>query len=250
MNKARKVFGKRASYYVDSESHTDKAVLDRVVELACANPEATALDLATGTGHTAFALAPFVSQVIAIDVTPEMLEEARRLQVSNGIANVEFSVADVGELPFGNEAFDLITCRRAAHHFAHIEQALSEMRRVLRVGGRLVIDDRSVPEDDFTDRTMNQLDLLHDESHVRDRRPSEWGRLLIEAGFRVETIETYIRHRPLTSLTDNVSPENATRIQEIIASLNAHQRRAMNVIEKDGETYINHWFVIGVGTKG
>lgn len=249
MNKAREVFGRRASYYVASESHTDKAVLDRVVELACPHPDDTALDLATGAGHTAFALAPLVKQVIAMDVTPEMLQEARGLQAVNGLSNVEFVLADVNDLPFDDGNFDIVTCRRAAHHFTDIARALSETRRVLKSGGRLVIDDRSVPDDSFVDEAMNELDSLHDESHVHEYRPSEWIRMLVDAGFEVETMETYTRHRPLASLTDNVSPENKARIHGMIASLSEAQRQTMNIMEIDGETYINHWFVMGVGTK-
>jgi len=246
---AREVFGKRAAYYTTSAAHTDKAVLDRIVELARPNRDAVALDVATGTGHTAFALAPCVKTVIAVDVTPEMLEEARRLQADNGFANIEFRLAGAEDLPFDCERFDIVTCRRAAHHFGDVRVALSEMRRVLKAGGRLVIDDRSVPADDFVDATMNQLDVLHDESHVREYRPSEWQDLLREAGFAVETVDTYTRHRPLSSLTDNVSRENTARINQMIASLNVSQREAMNVVEKDGETYINHWFVMAVGIK-
>ncbi len=247
--KAREVFGKRAAYYSTSTAHTDKAVLDRIVELARPNRDALALDVATGTGHTAFALAPCVKTVIGVDVTPEMLEEADRLQAGNGVANVEFRLAGAEDLPFDCETFDIVTCRRAAHHFGDVRRALAEMRRVLKPGGRLVIDDRSVPEDDFVDATMNRLDVLHDESHVREYRASEWKGLLREAGFAVETVDTYTRHRPLSSLTDNVSPENTARINQVIASLSAAQREAMNVVEKDGETYINHWFVMAVGIK-
>jgi len=102
--------------------------------------------------------------------------------------------------------FHLITCRRAAHHFSQIQQALAEMGRVLRVGGRLVIDDRSVPEDDFVDACMNELDRYHDESHVREYRPSEWRRLLEGQGFKVEALEPYTKHRALTSFTEKASP--------------------------------------------
>lgn len=249
MSKAREVFGKRASYYVASESHTDKAVLDRVVELARPHPDDRALDLATGAGHTAFALAPLVKQVIGLDVTPEMLQEARRLRAAKELTNVEFMVADVHNLPFDGQTFDIVTCRRAPHHFTDIRQALSEMWRVLKVRGRLVMDDRSVPDDDFVDQTMNRLDCLHDESHVRQYTPREWESMLLDAGFAVESIETYIRHSPLASLTDNVCAENIAAIKEIIASLNATQRQAMNVVEKEGETYINHWFVIAEATR-
>ena len=247
--KAREVFGARAAYYVTSTSHTDQAVLDRVVELCRPTPDAVALDVATGAGHTALALAPHVRQVIATDITPEMLDLGRTLQTERGITNVEFKLASVDDLPFADGSFDIVTCRRAAHHFADIHHALAEMRRVLKPGGRLVIDDRSVPEDDFVDATMNRLDVLHDESHVREYRPSEWERMLSEAGFQIEAVETYTRHRPLSSLTDNVSPENTALIHEIISSLDAGQRRAMNVVDKDGETYINHWFVMLLALK-
>ncbi|HKZ85687.1 MAG TPA: methyltransferase domain-containing protein [Anaerolineae bacterium] len=142
-----------------------------------------------------------------------------------------------------------MTCRRAAHHFADIARALREMKRVLKGNGRLVIDDRSAPDDDFIDATMNRLDRLHDESHVREHRPSEWQRMLSEAGFEVEAIERYTKHRPLSSLTASVSPGNAAEIHQIIASLGKLQRAAMNVVEKEGEIFTNHWYVMAVGVR-
>ncbi|HLF27242.1 MAG TPA: methyltransferase domain-containing protein [Anaerolineae bacterium] len=224
-------------------------MLDRVVELARPWPDAVALDVATGTGHTAFALAPHVRQVIAADITPEMLREGSRLKDELGIENVEFRIADAHELPFEDERFDSVTCRRAAHHFGDIERALREMRRVLKRAGRLVIDDRSVPEDDFVDVTMNRLDWLHDESHVREYRPSEWARLLPAAGFDVEAIEPYTKHRPLSSLTAHVDSARVAQIHAVIASLDQAQRVALNVVEQAGETYTQHWYVMAVGVK-
>jgi hypothetical protein len=92
------------------------------------------------------------------------------------------------------------------------------MKRVLRAGGQLVVDDRSVPEDDFVDERMNELDRLHDESHVRQYRPSEWERMLEACGFAVESVEPYIKHRPLTSLTDGVSTDNVKRIHTLLGT--------------------------------
>lgn len=246
---AQQVFSRRAAFYTTSATHADKHVLNRVVELALPQPKHIALDIATGTGHTAFALAPFVREVIAIDVTIEMLIEGRKLKAECGIQNVEFRLADAHDLPFDNGLFDIVTCRRAAHHFVDIGKALAEMKRVLKNGGRLVIDDRSVPEDDFGDATMNRLDWLHDESHIRQYRSSEWERMLIEAGFQIEAIEPYTQHRALSSLTDNVDPQNVAEIKSIIGALNEAQRQAMNVVEKDGEIYLNHWYVMIAAVK-
>jgi hypothetical protein len=52
---------------------------------------------------------------------------------------------------------------------------------------------------------MNDLDRLHDGSHVRQYRPSQWRRMLEDCGFAIEWVEPFTRHRPLTSLTDHVS---------------------------------------------
>ena len=174
------VFAQRAAFYATSAVHKDQAVLDRLVELAHAQPSDWVLDVATGTGHTAFALAPHTRKVIATDITPEMLYEGEKLKAERGIRaqRVEFRLADAHQLPFEDESFDIVTCRRAAHHFTDIGRALREMRRVLRLGSRLVVDDRSVLEDDFADATLNRLDWLHDHSHIREYRPSEWQSML------------------------------------------------------------------------
>jgi len=241
----REIFGERAAFYTTSASHTDPQVLARVVELAAPQADWSALDVATGTGHTAFALASHVARVVGTDLTPEMLAEGEKLAHERGIPNVRFCLADVHALPFDDATFDLVTCRRAAHHFSDIGRALREMRRVLRPfgSGRLVIDDRGVPEDDFVDACMNELDRLHDESHVRQYRPSQWERTLAQIGFVVESIEPYTRHRPLTSLTDDVSPENVRRIHAILGNLDPEQREKLNLVNVNGQLYLNHWYL-------
>jgi ubiquinone/menaquinone biosynthesis C-methylase UbiE len=243
------VFAQRAAFYTTSTVHKDKAVLDRLVELTHVRPTDRVLDVATGTGHTAFAFAPHVREVIATDITPEMLSEGEKLKVECGMQNVEFRMADAHDLPFEDESLDVVTCRRAAHHFTDIHRALREMKRVLKPGGRLVIDDRSVPEDDFVDATLNHLDVLHDHSHIREYRPSEWQNMLHEAGCKTEVIEPYTKHRPLSAFTNGVDAEDATEIERIAAGLNEAQRTALHVAEKDGEVYLNHWFVMAVGVK-
>ena len=246
---ARQIFSERAAFYTTSASHKDPETLSKLVALAQPQPHWLALDVATGTGHTAFALAPYLQHVTGTDLTPAMLDEARKLQAELGITNVDFRVADVHDLPFPAANFDLVCSRRAAHHFSDIQRALHEMARVLKPGGRLAIDDRSVPEDDFVDRTMNLLDTYHDASHVRQYRPSEWRRVLTAEGLTVEAVELLPRRRPLTSLTHNAEPADVKRIHDVIVSLNDEQRRAMNVATKNGEWYLNHWFVLVAAAK-
>lgn len=128
--RAKAIFGDRADFYTTSVAHTDQQVLGRLIEIA--KPEANwrVLDIGTGTGHTALALAPHVREVIGLDLTEEMLVEARKLADEQEAANVSFQVGDVHQLPHDfEEAFHLVTCRRAAHHFSDICGALTEDRK-------------------------------------------------------------------------------------------------------------------------
>jgi ubiquinone/menaquinone biosynthesis C-methylase UbiE len=248
-SEAKRIFGERAARYTTSPAHTDAEVLARVVALADPRPDWQVLDIATGTGHTAFALAGHVRSVVGTDLTPDMLQEAVRLRSARGIGNVRFLLADVHALPCSSEAFQLITCRRAAHHFSDIRRALHEIARALRPGGRLVIDDRSIPEDEFVDACMNQLDRFHDPSHVRQYRPSEWQDLLRAQGFRVETVERYTRHRLLAALTTDVPPEGVRGIHAILDALAPAERQALDYRTVNGEPHLTHWYVTIAASK-
>lgn len=248
-DKARRIFGERATYYTTSATHADAGTLGRLVSSAQPQPDWRALDVATGTGHTACALAPHVANVTGLDLTPQMLSEAQRFCQTREVCNVAWVEGDAHYLPFANEVFQLVTCRRAAHHMANIQQALDEMRRVLATGGRLVIDDRSVPEDDILDGLMNDLDKLHDASHVREYRPSAWSVLLKATGFELEQLEMYIQHRPLSALTDGIGPAEVQRIEERLHHLGPHEQEGLQWSQVDGVWHLNHWYVLLAARK-
>jgi SAM-dependent methyltransferase len=247
---ARASFTARADHYVTSPTHADPDRLARLVELVAPRPGWRALDIGTGTGHTAFAFAPAVAWVVAVDLTEEMLRKAERLRKDRGYGNVELQVADVHRLPFGAGEFDLVTCRRAAHHFRDIGVALMEMHRVMKSGGRLLIDDRASPEDDEVDALLHRLDVLHDESHVRQYRASEWREMLGGAGFRLVALEGYEQHRPLSdAFTNGVAPDRVAEIHALLGGLTTRQREVLDVREVGGETHSNHFYVSVVADR-
>lgn len=241
---ARQVFGQRAAYYVTSATHTDPQVLARVVELAAPQPDDLALDIGAGAGHTALALAPHVRAVLGLDLTPEMLAEADALRVSRGLANVVWVQGDAHCLPVPDGSCDIVTCRRAAHHLADIHVVLGEMRRVLKPGGRLVIDDRSVPEDPALDALLNELDRLHDHSHVREYRPSEWAAMLEQAGFVVDAVEPYTQNRPISSLTEDVAPDDVARIYALVEGMTPDQAEALHRERLQDTWYFDHHYLL------
>lgn len=240
---ARASFSARAEHYVTSATHADPERLARLVALVEPRPGWRVLDVGTGTGHTAFAFAPAVAWVVGVDLTEEMLRKAERVRKDRGYGNVELQVGDVHHLPYHDGTYDLVTCRRAAHHFADIGAALIEIRRVLKSGGRLMIDDRASPEDAEVDAILHRLDVFHDASHVRQYRASEWRRMLEEAGFVVGTVEEYSQHRPLSAFTRDVAPDRVARVDAVLEALTPRQRRFLDVRDVGGETFSNHYYV-------
>ncbi len=178
-------FGAAANAYTTSAGHSDPMLLRRVIELAAPAPRDRALDIATGAGHTALALAPHVAEVVAYDITPQMLEETARNAAARGLANVLTRQGAAEKLPFSDSSFDIVTVRQAPHHFADIRAAICEMARVVKPGGRVVIVDSRAPEDPELDRAFNYIEKLRDPSHVRNWRPSEWRVMVREAGLTI-----------------------------------------------------------------
>jgi ubiquinone/menaquinone biosynthesis C-methylase UbiE len=175
-------FGKQASLYSVSAVHQGGPSLDRVVDMAAPRSSDLALDVATGAGFTACALAPMVGLMIASDITRAMLDETRKLVSGRQLDNVVVQFADAEQLPFRDASFDLVTCRTAPHHFSRPDAFLSETRRVLRPDGRLIVSDTCSPEDEETEAWMHNLEFIRDSTHVRNYRPSEWRRMTEESG--------------------------------------------------------------------
>jgi len=200
-SRVRAQFGRAAAGYTQSAVHRDPAALEKVVELAQPKPGDVALDVATGAGHVAMALAPHVARVIAYDMTEDMLQETRRSAAARGLNNLTTQKGAAEELPFLRGTFDIITVRHAPHHFAKLESAICEMARVARIGARIVIVDSYAPEETSLDQQWNHMEKLRDPSHVRNYRPNEWRTMIAAAGLRITFEE-------LDHCTENGGPIN------------------------------------------
>ncbi len=188
--RVRENFGRAAEAYVASRGHAHGSDLRVLLEWATPQPTDHALDISTGGGHTALALAPHVARVTASDLTPRMLAAARRFLARQGVTNAEFVIADAERLPFLDASFELVTVRIAPHHYADVRQAVREMARVLVPGGRLALIDNIAPEEPEMDEYMNKWEQWRDPSHVRAYRVSEWHTFLADAGLRIEKWDT------------------------------------------------------------
>ena len=172
--RTKKQFGQAAEAYTASAIFSDGEDLRWLVEAAAPRSDEDALDVGTAAGYTAFALAPLVRRVVGIDVTPAMVEAARRNAGQSGLANFTAEVANAEELPFPDGSFDIVACRYTAHHFRRPKVAVGEMARTLRPGGRLVVVDNTAPENGELDQWINHVERLRDPSHVKEWSVGEW----------------------------------------------------------------------------
>lgn len=178
-------FGAAAQAYMTSKVHAQGQDLGWLVEALTLRGTERVLDVATGAGHTAFALAPSAAEVVALDITPQMLEVAQQGAVERHLDTIRFLQGNAQALPCADASFDVVTCRQAAHHFPDVRQGIAEWVRVLKPGGKLALVDSIAPEEEDADRFLQEIEVLRDPSHVRNYRLSVWIALLTEAGFKV-----------------------------------------------------------------
>lgn len=122
-----------------SQAAADAALLPLLLEALAVTPRPRLLDVATGTGRVPALLlaAPaFAGQVVAMDLTPQMLREARRKLPAERVALLR---AEAGSLPCPDAVFDVATCLEALEYFPRPRRALAELARALRPGGALLI---------------------------------------------------------------------------------------------------------------
>lgn len=179
-------FGVSANLYRTSRVHAKGDDLKTIAELVANHGQKNlALDVGCGAGHTTMAVAPYVDEIIAFDLTENMLLEVQSLAEENGISNVSTKQGTVETLPFEDNHFDIIVTRYSAHHWTKPIKAIAECYRVLKPGGLFIVSDVLGYESPQTDTILQAIELLRDKSHVRDYNLSEWQRMLSEAGFAV-----------------------------------------------------------------
>jgi ubiquinone/menaquinone biosynthesis methyltransferase len=123
----------------------DKRWKRRLVRLADANARTRALDLATGTGDIAFALAARGARVVGLDITRRMVDLARA-KAPEGLAGPSFLVGDMLALPFPDASFDVVTTGYGLRNVPDLTVAIDEIGRVLRPGGLLLSLDFNRPD--------------------------------------------------------------------------------------------------------
>ena len=171
--------------------HPDERELQSLVRLAAPTTDTRLLDVATGAGAVALAFAPHVDHVVAVDISPAMLECAERARLSLNLHNVRFRLADATALPFPEHSFDMVTCRELLSYIPQPDVLLAGFHRVLVSRGKLVLDEIVGSDDPVKRATQEAIEIRRNPAFLKLYSSQEIERLVAEALFKIEKLEHY-----------------------------------------------------------
>lgn len=242
-------YARQARRYAESSVHRGDESLEAVRRLAAPAENDVALDIGTGAGFTAFALADAAGQVIAMDLTPEMLSQARRLaQERRPRPSVDWVAAAAESLPFPDSSLSLVTSRYASHHFHNLPQALTEAARVLTPEGRLVMCDVATPEPPHLEQLTNELEQVRDPTHVWDYPISRWRtELLPQAGFRVREVMPGRTRQSFSEWVHRAGtpPDAIHQLLEMFRTMSAEAQEALQMRWEGADVFFS-WVTVTI----
>jgi ubiquinone/menaquinone biosynthesis C-methylase UbiE len=198
VDSVRKRFSETAVAIADLQDRRAAETADHVARLLTLNGDERALDVGTGAGAFALALAPLVREVVGVDIVPELLAEARK----RATGNTEFVEGDAEKLVFPTDSFDVVCTARTLHHIARPEVVLSEMTRVLRPGGTMLVVDQLAPNEPLAAIELNQFEQARDPSTTRILADVDLRGLFDSNGLVLRRSEKVVEERDLEVYLD------------------------------------------------
>jgi ubiquinone/menaquinone biosynthesis C-methylase UbiE len=186
----REEFTRQAAVYAANSSIADPGRIARLVRAVNPMPEHRALEVATGPGYVALAIAAIAREVIGIDLTEAPLAIAEQRRQDLRLGNVRFQPGDADHLPFADGEFDIVVCRFAFHHFEHASQVLREMTRLCAPRGIVAVEDLVVSDHPVRAAYQNHFEQVRDPSHVAALSLRALLALFTAAGLEVEHVST------------------------------------------------------------
>ncbi|MEO3973748.1 methyltransferase domain-containing protein [Streptomyces sp. CAU 1734] len=236
-------FADRANTYDRSSSWcTDDALGELMLTAAAPRPGDSVLDVACGTGLVSRLFAGRVRRLTGVDITPEMAEQAR------GMLD-ELVIAPAEKLPFDDGTFDIVVCRQGIQFMA-LPDAVREMVRVTRPGGRVVLTHLCAYGDDDSDEYFEIL-RLRNPARRHFFRPGDVEDLLTGAGCDPVRSRRYVSVEDVDVWSDNgaIGEDAREAIRDRYRSASPAFRARHAVAEADGRITDHMLFTVASGTR-
>ena len=244
-------FTKQAIPFSSSRAMTDEASLRLLVELTGATAKDTVLDVACGPGIVVCAFASLVEHATGIDLTPAMIERGQTLQAGKGLRNVTWRTSDLVPLPFPDESFSIVTSRYAFHHLLSPQAALSEMQRVCKIGGKVVLIDAMASAGLEQADAFNRMERLRDPSHVRALTLAEMQELFEKVGLPGPQMRFYKVDVELEGLLRRSFPNerDAEKVRRMVIDSLKNDGMGVNTRREDGGIWFSYPIAVLMGEK-
>jgi ubiquinone/menaquinone biosynthesis C-methylase UbiE len=243
-------FTKQAVPFAQMAQHNDEDSNRLVIETAGIGADDTVLDVACGPGLITCVAASVARHVTGIDITPAMIDEARKRQQSLGLTNMSWRIGDVLPLPYPGSSFSAVVTRYSFHHFLEPEAVLAEMVRVCQPGGRVTVVDvfTSTPEQS---EAYDRMERLRDPSHTRALLLAELTGMFHDAGLTAMNTAFYkldveLEKLLAASCTNSDNADAARKIFEDDLELN---RLGLGANRRDGKIRFAFPIVVLAGRK-
>ena len=182
-------FSRHAKEYASSESHMHGKDLDLLISMLDLKKNYKALDVGTGPGFVAFEMSDKVTVSVGLDMNEQMLDIAVKKAEDNK-SNIIFVKGNALSLPFPDNVFDVVSCRRVAHHIKDKKMFIEEVWRVLKKGGKFGITDLLKPMGDKRN-LFNKFEKARDTSYTGSESLDYWFKILKENAFQVDNFKTF-----------------------------------------------------------
>jgi SAM-dependent methyltransferase len=231
-------FTHQAESFNRSQAANARETLEALVDLADPQPGSRWLEAACGPGLVSRALAPRAGRVEGIDLTPAMIELARREAAA--LDNVAFSVGDATALAHADGSFDGALARFTIHHVPVPARLVEEIARVVRPGGSVVLADHLRDEDPAAAAWSQELERLRDPSHWASLPLDRLRALGVDAGLELEAEEIVPLALDLREWLERGSGTAAARplIERLLAAPPAGAER---FVIRDGTLVLTWW---------
>jgi ubiquinone/menaquinone biosynthesis C-methylase UbiE len=250
-SRVKEEFKRQAETLSAAPVFTDLEVLEKIHDAIRPTKMMNLLDLGCGPGIVTSALAPHVREVVAYDLTSEMLDKARQRCEKEGLKNIRFKLGSAEQLPFEKESFDCVVTRLTIHHFLDPRQVMNEVVRVIRKYGKVVVADVVSSENEEEADLHNALETLRDPSHVRMLSAPELQELLKASGLRITSKMTWEMKRDYDEwIRITNAPERVKPLYTVMVTLAKAGIQAGINLHLDGNTVVfNHNYLLVAAEK-
>jgi len=235
----------RSERYNNLKWVNDSSYLKAFISSAGFNNKDLVLDVGTGTGVVAHALAPIVKEVIGLDISQDMLEH------SNWKDNKYFIKRDIRDPIFYDNVFDKVTARMMFHHILEdTQKAMNECHRVLKKGGKMILSEGVPPTPAVKEDYTKMFKLKEERLTFLEE---DLVGMMEKAGFKNIRVITHImKHFSVKNWLENsgnLPKEKQNKIFEMHVTGSNIFKKAYNMKIVNGDCLIDVKNLILVGEK-